>query len=160
MAANKDEDDLFSGGVGEVGGDALRPVYRATDKLGLDLTAYPVELLLALRAELDEALPPMKLSMMNLEEELVRQFHTAKALQTETLADRLAEANKKAQVVNTTAATLQSLIKMQSDFYSSERFKKIEMLLIKTLREFDQPAVAHFFEVYERDLQGAEPGDE
>lgn len=144
-------DDLFSGQ--EVGGDALRDD-RATAKLGLDLTAYPVELLLALRAEIDEALPPMRLVSMNLEEELVRQFHTARALQTETLADRGAEANKKAQVVNTTASTLQSLIKMQSDFYAAERFKKIELLLIDTLRKFSQEDVARFFEIYERDLQG------
>lgn len=120
--------------------------------LGLDLKAYPVHLLLGLRAEIDAVLPPMRLSEINLEEQLMIQFHTARALQTATLAESFTESNKKAQVVNTTASTLQALIKMQTDFHTAERFKKIETILIEALRGFPEDLTHKFFEQYERDL--------
>lgn len=120
--------------------------------LGLDLKMYPVDVLLGLRAEIDSVLPVMKLSSMNLEEELMIQFHIAKSLQTATLAQSFTEANKKAQVVNTTASTLQALIKMQTDFHTAERFKKIEVKLIECLRGLPEEMTTKFFEQYEREL--------
>lgn len=147
------EDELFSGSRRHHPEDPEDPhAEKPTDQLGVNLAAYPVSFLLGLRAEIDAVLPPMRLSEMNLEKELVLQYQTAKALQTDTLSKNLTEANKKAQVVNTTAATLQSLVKMQADFHTAERFKKIEVLLIETLRTLPAELVAKFFERYEREL--------
>lgn len=150
-------EDLFDDGE-TLPGDTRAPggfaAASTAERLAIPipLKDYPEEILLALRAEIDAALPPARLSSMNLEEELVLQFKTAKALQTITLAESATEANKKAQVVNTTAATLQALVKMQADFYTAERFKRIELLLIETLRTLPQEAAADFFERYEREL--------
>lgn len=144
--------DLFEDGDTLPSSTPPDPQESTAAKLALTLEDYPEDILLALRAEIDAALPPARLSAMNLEEELVLQFKTAKALQTITLGEATTEANKKAQVVNTTAATLQALVKMQADFYTAERFKRIELLLIETLRTLPQDAVADFFERYEREL--------
>jgi hypothetical protein len=146
-----DFNELFEPGTADERRD---PDYgeNAAEQLGLSLKQYPFDLLLSLRAEIDAALPPMKLSSINLEQELMIQYQTAKALQTQTLAQPMTEANKKAQVVNTTASTLQALIKMQADFHTAERFKKIEVLLIECLRAMPEEMTTKFFERYEREL--------
>lgn len=142
------DDDL-----GDVfGSDKPKEKLDTGPTLGLDLKTYPTHLLLGLRAEIDSVLPPMKLSAMNLEEELMIQFHTARALQTATLAESFTEANKKAQVVNSTASTLQALIKMQTDFHTAERFKRIETILIECLRGLPEDMTNQFFERYESEL--------
>lgn len=104
--------------------------------------------LLMLRADIDARLPATKLSQMNLEEELVIQFLTVKELQNDVLNSN-EEANKKAQVANTVAATMQQLVKMQTELHTAERLKEIESRLIRCLNKVPEQYLREFFEWYE-----------
>lgn len=106
------------------------------------------EELLMLRAEIDKYLNATKLSDMNLTEELVIQFQTAKAVQMEVLGS-MEEANKKAQMMNTCTAVLQNLVKMQTELHTAERLKEIESRLIKALEKVPSEYLEDFFEWYE-----------
>lgn len=105
--------------------------------------------LLLLRAEIDVLLPATALKDMDLEEELVIQYQTLKSMQKDVLDDESIPANQRAQVANAVGSTLQSLMKMQSDVYSSERFKKLETSLIHLLNEWPEDQTLKFFERYE-----------
>lgn len=108
-----------------------------------------IEDLLELRAQIDQMLPAKKLADMNLEQELVVQFLTVKALQTNVLASN-EEANKKAQVCNTVASTMQQLVKMQTELHTAERLKEIESHLIRSLNAaVPEQYLTAFFEWYE-----------
>lgn len=109
--------------------------------------------LLELRARIDARLPATSLNQMNLEEELVIQYQTAKALQTSVLNGG-EEANKKAQTVNTCAAALQALVKMQAEYHTAERLKIIESRLIRALDRVPREYLEDFFAWYEN---GANP---
>lgn len=101
-----------------------------------------VEELLALRAEIEEALPARHLKDLDLEKELVFQFLQVKTLQADTMSDDEAPANQKAQVANACASTLGQLAKAQSEIYSAERMKAVEQILIRTLRRYPELAAA------------------
>ena len=105
--------------------------------------------LLELRAKIDAHLPATSLKDMNLEEELVIQFQTAKALQTSVINGN-EEANKKSQTLNACAAALQNLIKMQAEYHTAERLKNIETRLIKALDKVPREYLVDFFEWYEK----------
>lgn len=109
-----------------------------------------VDELLILRSTIDNRLPATALKDMNLEGELVIQYQVAKALQTATLSSH-EEANKKAQTVNTCAAALQQLVKMQSELHNAERFKAIESRLIQSLEKVPENYLHDFFEFYENE---------
>lgn len=113
----------------------------------VDVSLYSMTELLVLRNKIDGLLPPMKMAEMNLEEEVVRQFMTVKALQGDVLGGN-DEANKKAAVVNACAAALQNLAKMQVELQTAERFKKIEGLLIKHLKALPKEAADKFLADY------------
>lgn len=112
-----------------------------------EIAKFNVHELLMLRSEIDLLLPAMNLANMNLEEEIVRQYRSAQALQTVTLQSS-DEANKKAQVLNSCSAALQACVKMQSDLYTAERFKKIESRLIKALEVIPDEHVKEFLDWY------------
>lgn len=120
------------------------------ERQAFDVSLLTTSELLNLRSRIDEALPPMKLGELNLEEELVRQFQTVRALQTETLEDKYVEANKKATVASACAATLGQIVKLQTDLYTAERFKAIEGLLIRTIRKLPLEVVEEFLNEYEK----------
>ncbi len=113
----------------------------------LNLDSLDQGTLLALRAQLDSLLPDMNLNNMNLEQEIVRQYKTAQALEAATLASN-EEANKKAQVLNSANAALQACVKMQSDLYTAERFKNIESRLIKALEVIPDEHIREFLDWY------------
>lgn len=106
--------------------------------------------LLTLRARIDERLPPMHLSEMNLENELVLQYHTVKALQTDTMEDPVVEPNKKATVSNACASALGAIIKMQTDLHNAERFKAVEGLMIRALKTLPKDVMDKFLDDYEK----------
>lgn len=122
------------------------------DKEVVDLQKLTESELLLLRSQIDAVLPVTKLSDMNLERELTLQFRVAQALQNEIMDDTHTPANQKAQVMNSVAATLQSLAKMQQEHYTPERLKKIEAALVKVLNTLPAEQTEEFFEVYERML--------
>lgn len=104
--------------------------------------------LLRLRGEIDKRLPAT-LQDLDLERELLHQFVRVKELQEVVLDDDRVAANQKAQVASAVAATLQQLVKMQTDWNTSERLKEIEGRLIKALVKMPNEYLEDFFEWYE-----------
>lgn len=111
--------------------------------------------LLSLRAEIQNMLPARRLQDINLEQELVYQLRTAQLLQEAVMStdDLEIPANQKAQVLNSVAATIQHLIKMQSDLYTFERFKRIESMLVRLLNTWPDEQTREFFTRYEKELK-------
>lgn len=97
-----------------------------------------------------EALPPMVLAEMNLEEELVMQYRTVQALQQDTLEDNFVEPNKKATVVNACGNALAQIVKLQTELHTAERFKTIEGLMIKAIKQLPVEVMNDFLDNYER----------
>lgn len=109
--------------------------------------------LLYLRSQIDAVLPVTRLADMNLERELTLQLRSAQALQQIVLEDTHTPANQKAQVMNSVSATMQQLVKMQIDYYTPERLKKIESALVTVLSTFDTDMTKDFFTRYEEILE-------
>lgn len=105
--------------------------------------------LYTLRGRIDAILPAAKMSEVNLEDEVVRQFQTVRALQTTVIAGN-DEPNKKASVVQACATALQMLSKMQAEVHTAERFKRIENLLIKHLKLLPEETAQKFLGDYSR----------
>jgi uncharacterized protein (UPF0147 family) len=116
---------------------------------GFDLDDMTTEDLIRLHASIEAKLPPAELGSMNLERELVMQYRRILALQEDVLTDDEVPANQRAQVSNAVAATLQQLVKMQSEFHTAERFKMIESRLIKALENVPAHYLEDFFAWYE-----------
>jgi uncharacterized protein (UPF0147 family) len=106
--------------------------------------------LLELKELLDQRLPTMSLSELNLEHELLLQYERVKQLQQDVLNDDSVPANQRAQVANSVASTLQHLIKMQTEYSTAERFKAIEALMIKAMKRLPIEVATEFLAEYER----------
>ena len=106
--------------------------------------------LILLMDRIEGKLPPLKLSRLNLEEELVRQLMRAKTLQADVIDSDEIAANQKAQVMNSVASTIGALVKMQTDLYNAERFKAVEALMIDALKLMPTDVAIKFLEEYER----------
>lgn len=131
--------------------DIEKEIERAKAEAGNPaLDGLPLEQLLKMRAEIDSRLPATSLKDIDLEHELVVQFITVKNLQSSIIDDTGVQANQKAQVANSCASTLQQLVKMQTEFFTAERFKEIENHLIASLRELPAATVESFLDAYER----------
>jgi hypothetical protein len=115
-----------------------------------DLSYKSIEELLDLRRAIDKALPSTSLQQMNLEEELVLQYHRAMELQAKTLSSEDIPANQQAQVTNSVASILQQLVKMQSEFHTAERFKAVENLMLKYIKKLPIEVAESFLDEYER----------
>ena len=83
--------------------------------------------LLKQRDLIDKALPPQTLSGMNLEAEMLLQYHTLRELQTDVLGETDVPANQKAQVANSVTSSLNKLTELQAWIYTIERFKMIAL---------------------------------
>jgi hypothetical protein len=131
--------------------DIEKEIERAKGAVApLDVETMSLDQLLKLRAEIDGRLPASSLKDIDLEHELVVQFITVKNLQSSVIDDKDVQANQKAQVANSCASTLQQLVKMQTEFYTAERFKEIENHLIASLRDLPPEASEQFLDAYER----------
>lgn len=117
---------------------------------GFDLDDMTTEDLIRLHASVEAKLPPAELGSMNLERELVMQYRRILALQEDVLMDDDVPANQRAQVSNAVAATLQQLVKMQSEFHTAERFKAIENLMITYMKKLPLEVAEEFLNEYER----------
>lgn len=116
-----------------------------------------VEELLLVRAEIDQRLPAVKLRDLDLETEAVVQYQRAKLMQEEILKEReegaeAVPANQKAQIINSVAALLQQLNKVQDEKYTAERLKQIESTLVRVLNKWPPEMTNEFFEQYESAL--------
>ena len=114
--------------------------------------ALPLETLLRYFDEIKAALPTTRLVDMNMEEELILQYQAVRALQNRILDDDDTPANQKAQVANAVASALGSIADLQNKVYSSERFKRVETLLIRHLTKLPEDTAADFLEDYEKAL--------
>lgn len=113
-------------------------------------SALPLETLLRYLDEIRQVLPATTLLDMNMEEELILQFQAVRTLQNTILDDLSVPANQKAQVANSVASVLGSIADLQNKVYSSERFKRIETLLIRHLNKLPEDVAAAFLEDYEQ----------
>jgi len=138
---------------------APRPRQRELARGGIDtvtaiLPGLALRDLLDLRTRIEALLPARSLQDLNLERELVLQVMALQAMQGEVISDPDIPANQRAQVANSLSAALANLVKVQESTYSAERFKRIERLLIETLRELPEDAASAFLDKYEKALAG------
>lgn len=129
--------------------EGLMPQGRPTKQNWEILT---VAELVRCRDEITAALPSLQLSKMNLEEEMLLQYHTLRELQGTVMEDDEVPVNQRAQVANTVAATLKTLGDQQIALYSSERFKQIENALIRELDKLPEDLAASFLVSYAKIL--------
>ncbi len=125
------------------------------ENIDATLRGMSLEGLLNLKARVNAVLPASKLSSMNLEEELVDQFRLAKILQSTVLTDPNVPANQKAQVSNTCASILSNLQDTQNKFYTAERLKSIEGLLIEHAKSWPTEEAKAFLDAYQEKLESA-----
>lgn len=119
-----------------------------TPEIFAELDNLSVEDLLNLRSEIETRLPSTKLKDMDLEKELVLQYHKMVQVQARVAEDARTPANQLAQVGNSVAATLQQLVTMQTKHHTSERLKEIEARLIKALNKVPAEYLREFFDWY------------
>lgn len=118
-----------------------------------DLAGLEFEELVTLRAEIDKHLPAVKLSDVNLAQELVLQFQSVKHLQTSVLAlGSKVSAQQQAAVANSCTSSLAHLVRLQTELHTAERLKTIEQILIQVIRDQPMEFQQAFFDRYERML--------
>ena len=118
------------------------------------LDAYTLQELLDLRGRIERRLPARSLKDLDLEAELTLQFLALQQLQNSVIDDDDTPANQKAQTASALSAALMNLVKVQSEVHNSERMKKIEAILIDTLKDLPVEAVEAFLANYEQALEG------
>jgi len=92
---------------------------------------------------------------LDLDQELLQQFTTAKEVLEDIRHEQDVPANQKAQVINTISSILQSILKMQQDLHNVERMKLVENTLIEVLQRHQTLRDA-FLEDYENALKKLE----
>lgn len=113
----------------------------------INLDSYDEAELLQLKSRVS-ALLPLSLASVNLEEELLTQLSSAKAL----LADSIdAPANQRSQVSNSITTILKQLVDLQTSITTTETIKRIERNLLEALKEFPE-LQDRFMESYEEAL--------
>ena len=112
-------------------------------------SALPVSLLVKYRDEILKHLPPTELDKFNMEQELLLQYHCVRELQNDVITDETIPPNQRAQVANAVASVLNKIAEMQVEVYTSERFKNIENLLVRTLSKLPEDLAAEFLDQYE-----------
>jgi len=104
--------------------------------------------LLVWRSLIEEKLPVKFLKDISLEHEMVLQYRKVCLLQESVLQNDEIPPNQRAQVVNSCASALESLVKMQERYHHSERLKQIEVKLIELLNRLPPELTQEFFGWY------------
>ena len=117
--------------------------------------SLPLSLLLQYRDEINSALPSTELSKMNMEEEMLLQYHAIRELQNDIIGEDTIPPNQKAQVANAVAASLNKLAELQASLYTTERFKNIENILIRNLSKLPEEIASEFLTEYEKEIDKA-----
>lgn len=113
----------------------------------------PVDDLIRYHDEIRALLPPLNLSEMNLEEEMLLQYHALRAVQNNVLSNDEVAVNQQAQMANSVGSLLARLAELQVSVYTSERFKRIENLLIRSMRQLPEDRALAFLDEYEKSLK-------
>ena len=121
--------------------------------LGKTFSGMNLHELLAVRAEIDTYLPAQELKDVDIEGELLMQFHQTKALLASVIDDVDTPANQKAQLVNTCSSILSEITKSQTSLYNAERLKIMEQALINALKTVPDSISEAFLDNYERELE-------
>jgi hypothetical protein len=117
------------------------------DVVNIDPSMLSQTDLLILRGKIDALLPTMSMREMDIEKEVVRQFRTVQSLQAMALSGN-EESNKKAAVVNACVGALTNLAKLQIEIQTSERFKRIEALMLKYMKRLPKEVAEAFITDY------------
>jgi ElaB/YqjD/DUF883 family membrane-anchored ribosome-binding protein len=104
----------------------------------------------SLRDQINAILPDESLSGMDMTTELMNQYRRVLKLQRDCLEDLEVPPNQKAQVAAQVKSTLGDLVRMQTEFYTSERFRSIENLLIKYMKSLPIDMAKSFLFEYEK----------
>lgn len=104
----------------------------------------------ALRDQINAMLPEESLSGMDMTTELMNQYRRVLKLQRDCMEDLEVPPNQKAQVAAQVKSTLGDLVRMQTEFYTSERFRSIENLLIKYMKSLPIDMAKSFLFEYEK----------
>lgn len=103
--------------------------------------------------DLREFLPAIALKDMNVEQELMLQYQTLKAAQRDALDDQETTTSAKASISNSVSSTLAKVASLQIEIYSSERFKMIELALIRMLSRWPEEQVKDFLDEYKKVIE-------
>lgn len=133
-------------------GAPAAPPRAAAGTPGGGLDALTISELLALRTQVEQKLPAKSLAGLNLEHELVLQVLALQQLQQRVITDEEIPPNQQSQVANSLSAALTNLVKLQESVFTSERLKKIEAMLIETLKTLPTEAQEAFLRAYEEGL--------
>ena len=94
---------------------------------------------------------PLTSATLNLEFELLEQYNRARKLLHDAQCDTTISLNQKAAALNSATTIIGALTKSQAELYSLERIKKIEAVLIETLKLFPEMQT-EFMTKYEESL--------
>ena len=142
--------------IQDLPGAGQRATIGATHSLQVNVAGMPVAELLQLRGEINAALPARSLKDLDLASELVIQVLALQLAQAKALGDDETPTNQLAQAMGALTSALTSLVKLQNETYTSERLKKIELVLIETLRTMPMEQQHAFMDAYEVALESGE----
>lgn len=103
----------------------------------------------ALRDQINAMLPEESLSGMDMTTELMNQYRRVLKLQRDCMEDLEVPPNQKAQVAAQVKSTLGDLVRMQTEFYTSQRMRNIENLLIKYMKSISLKEAREFLAEYQ-----------
>lgn len=129
------------------------PFSKPTHVLQVDVGSMPLDQLLELRNRIEQHLPAKDLSDMDLKRELVLQVLALQQLQASVISDDDVAPNQKSQVANSLSSALSTLVKIQGDVNTSERFKKLEAALVGSISLLPLEAQRAFIEEYEKIME-------
>ena len=136
-----------------IGKSAEKPAETASH--GFKWGSYPLEELIKIRDEITQHLPPMSLRDIDMEQELLLQYHSLRKLQNDVLSDNETPVNQRAQVANSVSGVLAKIGELQQTLYDSERLKRIEKILVSVLEHLPVPVAEAFLTKYEEELEKA-----
>jgi len=122
------------------------------DSVGLE--HYSLVELITLKERIEKRLP--NVNSLNLQEELVLQFTSAKELLTSARSDTDTPLNQLAQIINSASAILKQLASIQIELYSAEQNRMLELTLIDLLKEADEEDRTAFMLEYKKRLEALE----
>lgn len=121
----------------------------------LDWQHYTVAERVKFLGEIRASLPPTRLSELDLEQEVLLQYHSLTATQAEILSesDGKVAPNQLAALANTISSLLVRLSDRQKELYTTERLKRVEKALIDTVRELPTETLEKFLDAYKKALE-------
>lgn len=117
-------------------------------------SSLPVAVLIQHMNEIRQHLPPLSIKDMDMEQEMLLQFHSVRALQDQIIDDDELPLNQRAAIINATTSSLTKLADLQEQIYTSERFKRVENVLVRALSKLPEDVASQFLDDYEAVLLG------